>query len=308
MISTILSLIGNTPLIQLKIAPPHRLFAKLEMYNPTLSIKDRMVDYMIKKAEKQGLLKNNNVIVEATSGNTGAAVALIALQKGYSAVLTTPSKTSAEKIAMMRLYGATVHVCDATAKEEDENHYVTLAKHLANTIPNAYFLDQYNNCANRESHYYSTGPEIWEQTAGKIDYFVAAGSSGGTISGVGRYLKEKNPHIKIILADPVGSGYFSYFKTGKINEKDIKPYRVEGAGKNKINAGIDFSVIDDVMQFTDEQAFCAVKELVSTDGIFAGGSSGGALHIAKELMKQLKNPTNIVTILPDSGMKYSLTR
>lgn len=281
------------------------MLAKCEMNNPTLSIKDRMVLYMLNKAEKNNEIKKGATLIEASSGNTGCALAMIGAAKGYSVIITTTTKTSAEKIAMMKSYGAIIHICDATLDEDNPDHYISLAKKLSSTLPNAYFLNQYNNIANREAHYHTTGPEIWHQTQGKIDYFVASGSSGGTISGVGRYLKEKNPAIKIILADPIGSCYYSYFKTGKINSTEIKSYKVEGAGKNKLCACMDFSVIDDVIQFSDKEAFETVKQLKASDNIFAGGSAGGALFVAGQLTDDEKNPANIVVILPDSGLKYS---
>lgn len=275
------------------------------MVNPTLSIKDRMVSYMLNKAESNGEIKPGTTLIEASSGNTGCSLAMIGATRGYPVIITTTTKTSAEKITMIKSYGATVHVCDPALNEDNSDHYITLAKTLKKTLPNSYFLNQYNNIANREAHYHTTGPEIWNQTHGNIDYLVAAGSSGGTISGVGRYLKEKNPAINIILADPVGSCYYSYFKTGKINETEIKSYQVEGAGKDKLCACMDFSVIDDVIQFTDDQAFESVKALFLSDNIFSGGSSGGALFVAKQLGEYIKKPATIVVILPDSGLKYT---
>ncbi len=300
-----LSTIGHTPLIKLATDTAPAIFAKLEMMNPTLSIKDRIVEYMINAAEKRGVLKKGATIIEASSGNTGASLAMMGALKNYPVIITTTTKTSSEKIAMMKLYGATVHICDADLTEESPNHYITLAKQLASTMPNAYFLNQYNNSDNPDAHYHTTGPEIWMQTEGQIDYLVATGSTGGTISGAGRFLKEKNKNIKVILADPVGSCYFSYFKAGKINQSEVKPYQVEGAGKNQLCRCMDFSQIDDVIAFTDQQAFETVNKLALKEGIFAGGSSGGALFVAKVLAANQKNPANIVVILPDSGIKYS---
>ena len=246
-------------------------------------------------------------IIEATSGNTGAALAMIASMKVYSVILTTPGKTSPEKIAVMRSYGADVRVCPAAAKEGDPENYITLAKAIHQQTPNSFMLNQYNNPANIAAHYASTGPEIWEQMEGKVDYLIACGSSGGTITGVGRYLKERNPALKVIMPDPIGSIYYSYFKTKKMNPDHIKPYKTEGVGKDFICDCMDFSILDDVIQFTDEDAFSSVKKLALEEGILAGGSSGAALFAANQLASQLTEPAHIVVIFPDSGLKYVST-
>ena len=305
----VLSLIGDTPLIELKkfSNPNARLFAKLEMFNPTHSIKDRIVSHIIHAAEHAGILKPGMTIIEATSGNTGAALAMIASMKVYSVILTTPGKTSPEKIAVMRSYGADVRVCPAAAKEGDPENYITLAKAIHQQTPNSFMLNQYNNPANIAAHYASTGPEIWEQMEGKVDYLIACGSSGGTITGVGRYLKERNPALKVIMPDPIGSIYYSYFKTKKMNPDHIKPYKTEGVGKDFICDCMDFSILDDVIQFTDEDAFSSVKKLALEEGILAGGSSGAALFAANQLASQLTEPAHIVVIFPDSGLKYVST-
>jgi cystathionine beta-synthase len=304
--SSFLNLIGNTPLVELKkIAQGSaRYFAKLEMLNPTYSIKDRLVLHIVNDAEQKGLLMPGMTLIEASSGNTGTSLAMLGALKQYPVIITTPAKTSAEKIAFMRAYGADVRISPVSAKKDDPAHYVTVAHALHQANPRSFLLNQYNNPANIEAHYTTTGPEIWDQTQGKIDYLIACSSSGGTLTGIGRYLKQKNPAIKIIMPDPVGSVYYDYFKTGKINPAHIKPYQLEGVGKDYICGCMDFSIIDDVIQLTDEDAFDAVKKLALCEGIFAGGSSGAALHVAHVIANQVKTPVNIVIIFPDSGLKY----
>lgn len=305
-LNSIFSLIGNTPMLNLSESLPrssNTVYAKLEMYNPTLSIKDRIAKYMVEQAESRGSIQPGATLVEASSGNTGASLALVARQKGYGCLITTTEKASSEKVQLMRQLGATVYVAPCDLAEGDERHYITYAKKFVAENSPAYFLNQYGSQDNVLAHYYSTGPEIWSQLEGKIDCFVACASSGGTISGVGRYLKEKSPKIKVVLVDPVGSVYHHYFHTGKVDKSTISPYKIEGAGKNKILPTIDFSIIDDVQQVTDEQAFEACTELSSKSGIVAGGSSGACFSVTKRLVAQYEN-LNIVTIFPDSGLKY----
>ena len=297
-------LIGNTPLFELKnLSLPKgiRAFAKLEMFNPTGSIKDRIVLHMINQAEKAGLISAGSTLIEATSGNTGASLAAIGRLKGYRVIITTPAKTSDEKIAIMRAYGAEVYVC----KADEETDYMVAAKNFLNETPNSYMLNQYYNLENREAHYLTTGKEIWDQMNGlSVDYFVTCASSGGTISGVSRYLKEKANDVKVVLADPKGSVYHDYFHEKKIIAANQHSYQVEGAGKDLICDCMDFSLIDNVVQFDDDQAFNASKKLAKMEGLLVGGSSGGALHAVEAIAKTIDSPANIVTILPDSGMKY----
>ena len=303
---SILELIGNTPLLKLNhFSDPNtgsNIFAKLEMFNPTLSIKDRIVLHMIEEAEKKGVLKPHATIVEASSGNTGTSLAMIGSIKGYRVIITTPAKTSDEKIALMRAYGADVRICPNVRHHHPE-YYITQANAIVATIPGALMLNQYNNLENTRAHYLSTAQEIWAQTDGKIDYLVACASTGGTISGVGQFLKEKNPALKIIMPDPEGSGYFDYFYSGKIEPANIKPYQVEGAGKDYVCDCMDFSMVDEVIQFSDQCAFDSAKELALKEGIMAGGTSGGALSIAQKIAAREKDK-KIVVILPDSGIKY----
>ncbi len=300
------SLIGNTPMLNITSAFPastNTVFAKLEMYNPTLSIKDRIAKYMVEQAEKRGEIKPGAVLVESSSGNTGASLALIAQQKGYRCLITTTEKTSAEKVKLMRQLGARVYVAPCDLEEDNPEHYINYAKRFCAENKPSYFLNQYGSQDNVLAHYHSTGPEIWRQINGQVDCFLACGSSGGTITGVGRYLKEKNPKVKIILIDPVGSVYYHYFQTGKVDKSKVKPYEIEGAGKNKILPTIDFSIIDEVLQVTDNEAFQGCKELSQQHGIVAGGSSGACYAVIKRILGRYDN-LRIVTVFPDSGLKY----
>jgi cystathionine beta-synthase len=304
---TILDTIGDTPLVRLQHMSPKdfvTILVKCEFMNPSFSIKDRIVAHIIEDAEKKGLLKPGGTIIENTSGNTGAAVAMIAAIKGYKVILTMPDKVSKEKQDALRAYGAEIVVTPTSAAVDSPDHYVNTAKRLAAQTPNSFRIDQYDNPENPAAHYRSTGPEIWQQTNGKLDIFIASGSTGGTISGVGRYLKEKNPNIKIIMPDPIGSIYYEYFKTGKFSSQGGCTYLVEGVGEDHLTKAIDFSVIDEVMQFTDKDAFLAVRRLAREEGILAGGSSGANLWAALRVAETCTKPTTIVTVLPDSGIKY----
>lgn len=304
---TILQTIGNTPLVRLQNLSPKKdvtILVKCEFLNPSASIKDRIVSYIIADAEKNGLLKPGGTIVENTSGNTGAAVAMIAAIKGYKAILTMPDKVSKEKQDALKAFGAEIVVTPTSAAPDSPDHYVNTAIRIASEIPNSFRINQYDNKQNPEAHYHSTAPEIWQQTEGKIDYFVASASTGGTISGIGKYLKEKNPNIKVIMPDPIGSIYYEYFKTKKLPEHGSCSYHVEGVGEDHLALAIDFSVIDDVMQFTDKDAFSTVRELARKEGILAGGSSGANVWAALKIAEKIEGPATIVTVLPDSGIKY----
>lgn len=304
---SLLDVIGHTPLVKLQHLNPNplvNLLVKVEFLNPGSSIKDRIVLYIINDAEKRGLLKPGGTIIENTSGNTGAAAAMIGAIRGYKVILTMPDKVSKEKQNALKAYGADVIIAPTSAAPDSPDHYVNMAKRLAEQTPNSFRINQYDNLKNPEAHYKSTGPEIWEQTKGHVDYFVASASTGGTISGVGRFLKEKNPSVKVIMPDPIGSIYYPYFKEGHIPKEGNCNYQLEGIGEDHMAKAIDFSVIDDVMQVRDEDAFHLARLLARKEGILAGGSSGANVWAAIEVAKQIDKPANIVTILPDGGVKY----
>lgn len=304
---TLLDSIGNTPLVKLQRINPYPLatiLAKIEYLNPGSSIKDRIVLHIIDNAEKEGLLKPGGTIIEGTSGNTGAAIAMIAAIRGYKAILTMPDKVSKEKQNALRAYGAEVIIAPTSASHDSPEHYVNVANRLAQEIPNSFRVNQYDNKKNPEAHYMTTAPEIWEQAQGKIDYFVASGSTGGTISGVGKFLKEKNPEIKVVMPDPIGSVYYPYFKTGKIPQNGGCTYLLEGIGEDHMTKAMDFSVIDEVIPVKDKDAFAVARLLAQQEGILAGGSSGANVWGALEIAKRLTSPAVIVTIIPDGGVKY----
>lgn len=263
-----------------------------------------MVLHIINDAERLGLLKPGGTIIENTSGNTGAAAAMIAAIRGYKAILTMPDKVSQEKQNALKAFGAQIIVCPTSAPPDSPEHYVNRAKKLAEETPNSFRINQYDNPKNPEAHFLSTGPEIWEQSHGKVDYFIASGSTGGTISGVGRYLKQRNPEVQVIMPDPIGSIYYHYFKTGKIPEGGNCNYQLEGIGEDHIAHAIDFSIIDEVIQVEDRDAFRVGRQLANQEGILAGGSSGANVWAALELAKNLKKAATIVTVLPDGGIKY----
>jgi len=301
----ILSAIGNTPLVKLnKLVGPNdaTVLVKCEFMNPGASIKDRMALHIIEKAEKAGLLKPGGTIVENTSGNTGMGVALCAAVKGYRCIFTMPDKMSLEKINRLKALGAQVVVTPTNVPADDPRSYYETAKRIARETPGSFYLNQYHNADNIEAHYLSTGPEIWEQTGGNFDYFVAGLGTGGTMSGAGKFLKEKKPGIKNVGADPEGSIYLGYFKTGKLGQPHV--YKVEGIGEDMLCKAMDFSVLDDVRQVDDKQSFVAARRLAREEGIFGGGSSGAAVHVALELAKEVGKGKTIVTVLPDSGASY----
>ena len=287
-------MIGNTPMLKLRnlgVKEGVNLYAKLELMNPAGSVKDRVGDYMIRDAEERGILKPGGTIVDATAGNTGLGIALAALNKGYRIIFTVPLKFSIEKQKLMKALGAEiVH----TPREEGMLGADKKAEEIIATIPGAISLKQFENPANPRAHYETTGPEIYEQLDGKVDYLVAGAGSGGTFSGSVRYLKEKDPKIRGVLADPYGS---------IIGGGDHADYEIEGIGNDFIAATMDVNMIDKVFKITDQEAFDAVKELAKHEGIFAGSSSGAALAAALKLAKEIEGG-NIVVIFPDRGDRY----
>jgi cystathionine beta-synthase len=303
--STILSAIGHTPLVRLnKLVGPKdaTVYMKCEFMNPGGSVKDRMALYIIEKAEREGKLKPGGTIVENTSGNTGMGVALAAAVKGYRCIFTMPDKMSAEKINRLKALGAQVVVTPTNVPAESPQSYYETAKRIARETPGSFYLNQYHNTDNGEAHYALTAPELWEQLEGRLDAFVTGLGTGGTMTGVGKFLKEKNPAIRNVGVDPVGSVYQGYFQTGKLPQPHV--YKVEGIGEDMLCKALDFSVIDDIRQVDDQQCFQAARRLAREEGIFAGGSSGGAAHVALEIARELGPGKVVVAVLTDTGNSY----
>lgn len=296
-----LKLIGNTPMVHLKSLDPKpgvEIYAKLEFMNPTGSIKDRIIAYMVQKGIEAGEITQNTTLVEGSSGNTGAAVSMIASSMGLKSILYVPDKCSDEKVAIIRSYGAEVIVIKSPDSYEDA------AASKAKQDENFYHINQYNSQLNPEAHYMTIGKEIWNDMEGKIDVFVATASTGGTISGIARRLKENDPKIKIILADPEGSVYKPYFDGKEDYLSYKKPFKVEGAGKGALVQAMHFNLLDEAMHFNDENAIGMVHRLARQEGLMVGGSSGGNVWAALEVAKRMEKPARIVTVLPDSGFKY----
>jgi len=306
--SSIVDCIGNTPLVKLNHVAsdiPGEVFAKLEFLNPMGSSKDRIARYMIEKAERDGKIKKGDLIIENSSGNTAMGLALIAIQKGYRLKVVVRDRISREKLDQLKALGVEIHMVDSSLPPESPDSYNNITPRMARETPNCFFPDQHNNRDNNEAHYRGTGPEIWEQMNGKIDYFVAGIGTGGTIGGTARFLKEKDPAIRVVAVDPVGSVFYEYFK----NKKKVAPgpYLLEGLGDEFLIHCADFSVIDDMLQVTDREAFQAARELARREGILAGGSSGAALWGVRQLAAKIARPARIVTVFPDGASRYLST-
>jgi len=304
--NNILELIGNTPLVKINKLNPNPeviLLAKLEFFNPGGSIKDRIGLEMIESAEKRKILLKNGVVIEATgAGNTGLGLAITSAVKGYKTIFVIPDKVSEEKRNLLRAYGARVVVAPTSVPPEDKRSYYKVTEKLVKEIPNAFQPDQYKNPDNPKAHFMTTGPEIWKETKGKVTHVVVGMGTGGTITGIGRFLKKKNPKIKIIGVDPIGSIFYQYFRTGKY-PKSLKTWKMEGIGEDFIPKTIDFSIVDEVIRVNDGQAFSTARKLAKSEGILIGGTSGAALYAAQKVSKKLKQGL-IVVIFPDSGRSY----
>ncbi len=303
--NNILEAMGQTPLIRLnRLAKdsPAEVWAKIEYMNPGGSVKDRIGVAMIDEAERLGLLKPGGTIIEGTSGNTGMGLALVAAVRGYKVVFTITDKQSREKIDLLKAFGAEVIVCPTAVEPEDPRSYYSVAKKLAREIPNSYYPNQYDNPMNPEAHYRTTGPEIWKDTEGQITHFVAGIGTGGTISGVGKYLKEQNPRVQIIGVDPFGSLYYDFVKTGKTGK--ARTYVVEGIGEDFFPSTMNLKILDDCLQVNDEECFVWARRLAKQEGIFTGGSGGGCISGALRVAREAKKGDVIVALLPDSGTRY----
>ena len=307
--NNILELIGNTPLVKLnKVVEdiPGNFYAKVEAFNPGHSNKDRIALHIIETAEKKGLLKPGATIIETTSGNTGFSLSMVSMIKGYNCILAVSSKSSPDKIDMLKSMGAKVYVCPAHVSADDKRSYYQVAKRLHEEIKGSFYINQYFNKLNTEAHFNSTGPEIWNQTNGKITHLVASSGTGGTISGIGQYLKSKNPDIKIIGVDAYGSVLKKYHETKVFDEDEIYPYRIEGLGKNLIPTATDFDIIDFFEKVNDEQSAHSSREIALKEGMFVGYTCGAAVQAIKKLNEKnmFNDSSKVVCIFPDHGSRY----
>ena len=303
----ILETIGNTPLVRLNNITKGieaTVLAKVEFFNPGSSVKDRMALKMVEDAEQDGRLKPGGTIVEGTSGNTGMGLALAAIVKGYQLICVSTDKQSKEKFDILRAVGAEVVVCPTNVSPEDPSSYYSTSKRIAEETPNSWYVNQYDNPSNSIAHYQQTGPEIWNQTNGKITHFVVGVGTGGTISGVGKYLKEKNPAIKIWGIDTYGSVFKKYHETGVFDENEIYPYITEGIGEDILPENVNFDVIDNFEKVTDKDAAIYTRKLAREEGIFAGNSCGAAVRGVIQLEKHFKKEDVVVVLLHDSGSRY----
>jgi len=303
----ILETIGNTPLIRLNSIVKNiksMVLAKVESFNPGNSVKDRMALKMIEDAEEQGKLKKGGTIIEGTSGNTGMGLALAAIVKGYKLICVSNDKQSKEKFDVLKAVGAKVIICPTNVKPNDPKSYYSVSKKIASETPNSWYVNQYDNLSNTKAHYELTGPEIWDQTDGKVTHFVVGVGTGGTISGVGKFLKEKNPNIKIWGIDTYGSVFKKYHETGIFDENEIYPYLTEGIGEDIIPKNVDFDIIDKFEKVTDKDAAIFTRKLAKEEGVFAGNSSGAAIKGVLQLSNEFKKEDIVVVLFHDSGSRY----
>jgi cystathionine beta-synthase len=301
---TILDAVGNTPIVRLNRVTEGlkaEVYVKVEYLNPGGSHKDRMARQIVDQAEREGL-KPGGTIIEATSGNTGASLALIAAVRGYKTIFVMPDKMSQEKIAYLRAFGSKVVVCPTAVEPEDPRSYYSVSHRLATETPNSFYSNQYHNPANPAGHYASTGPEIWEQTQGDLDVFVAGMGTGGTLTGCGGYLKEKKPNIALVGVDPVGSLYYDFVKTGRITKPFT--YKVEGIGEDFFPSTMNLKILDEIIRVDDRECFLMTRDLARLEGIFAGGSGGAAVAGAIKYARQIDRPAKILVLLCDAGSKY----
>ncbi len=303
----VLETIGNTPLIRLnKITEDifATVLAKVEYFNPGHSVKDRIAVKIVEDAEKEGKLKPGGVIIECTSGNTGMGLALAAIVKGYKLICTLSDKQSKEKMDILRAMGAEIYVCPTNVRPDHPDSYYSVAERLNKEIPNSFYPYQYDNLSNRKAHYETTGPEIWEQTNGKITHFVVGVGTGGTISGVGRYLKEQNPNIKIWGADTYGSVFKKYHETGEFDENEAYAYITEGIGEDIIPKNVDFNVIDHFEKVTDKEGALATRELAKKEGLLLGYSAGSTYQVIRQMKHELIEDDVVVVLFHDHGSRY----
>ena len=305
--NSILETIGNTPLVKINRITSEieaLVLAKVESFNPGNSVKDRMALKMIEDAETEGKLKPGGTIVEGTSGNTGMGLALASIVKGYKLICVSTDKQSKEKFDILRAVGAKVIICPTDVEPDDPKSYYSTSKRIAEETDNSWYVNQYDNLSNTEAHYQTTGPEIWKQTGGKITHFVVGVGTGGTISGVGKYLKEKNSKIKIWGIDTYGSVFKKYHETGEFDKNEIYPYLTEGIGEDILPKNVDFSIIDHFEKVTDKDAAIFTRKLAREEGIFAGNSCGAAIKGVLQLKTHFKKDDVVVVLLHDSGSRY----
>lgn len=305
--NNILETIGNTPLVKInKLVEdiPALVLAKYETFNPGNSVKDRMAVKMLEAAEEKGFIKPGGTIVEGTSGNTGMGLALAAIVKGYKMVCTLADKQSKEKIDILRAVGCEVIVCPTNVSPEHPDSYYSTAKRIAEERPNSWYVNQYDNLANSQAHYESTGPEIWQQTEGKVTHFVVGVGTGGTISGVGKYLKEQNPNVKIWGVDTYGSVFKKYHETGEFDENEIYPYVTEGIGEDILPKNVNFDIIDGFTKVTDKDAAVYTRRLAEEEGMFLGNSAGAAIKGLIQLKDEFKEDDVVVVLFHDHGSRY----